>query len=343
MGVFFVILKILITTFLYMGERESGMHRVVGFDDDIEEGVLKYFKHRFENQTIDSNEKEKSAELLEIIDRVNDRMAEFLKEYGAVAINVPPQNIHILDRAKVTAQELEEIEKRYGTKNGAYMPSKQAAIILKNYEEGKLQFLYTLVHEMLHQQGFYSYQKSYAKEAAEIGLKKDEQKIDINIRRSGFAVSTKDGKKWFFNDVNEAVITELEIRFANRYFREFPELQSEMANKDQLLLEFAKNDNGQAKKLQSKFAGVKRSMSDRGPGLVATTYAYADEREKLADLISDLYKRNQSEFVSEEEVFKLFAVATLTGRLLPVARLIEKTYEKGSFRMIGEMSAVEWD
>lgn len=53
-------------------------------------------------------------------------------------------------------------------------------------------------------------------------------------------------------------------------------------------------------------------------------------------LIDDLYNKNAGSFASREEVFNLFARAVMTGRLLSVARLLEKTYGKGSFRELGE-------
>ena len=48
---------------------------------------------------------------------------------------------------------------------------------------------------------------------------------------------------------------------------------------------------------------------------------------------------SEVEFDSTEDIFNLFAKATITGRLLPVARLINKSFGRGSFSEIGEMSA----
>ena len=68
-------------------------------------------------------------------------------------------------------------------------------------------------------------------------------------------------------------------------------------------------------------------------------YSYFKERAALKKLIQTLYEKNEDEFESEEEVFNLFAKAAISGRLLPVARLIEKTFGKGSFRELGEETA----
>ena len=52
-------------------------------------------------------------------------------------------------------------------------------------------------------------------------------------------------------------------------------------------------------------------------------------------MIDDLYLKNKGSFESKEDVFDLIAKAVLTGRLLSVARLMEKTHGKGSFRKLG--------
>ena len=52
-------------------------------------------------------------------------------------------------------------------------------------------------------------------------------------------------------------------------------------------------------------------------------------------LIGEIYVKNSESFSSEEDVFKMFAEAVMTGRLLKVARIIEKTFGKGSFRQFG--------
>ena len=69
------------------------------------------------------------------------------------------------------------------------------------------------------------------------------------------------------------------------------------------------------------------------------SYPYHDERQQFNALVDELFERNKEDFESREQVFNLFAEATMTGKLLPIARLIEKTFGKGSFKMIGEKSA----
>lgn len=54
------------------------------------------------------------------------------------------------------------------------------------------------------------------------------------------------------------------------------------------------------------------------------------------ELTERIYELNKDKFNSEEEVFNIFAQATMTGRLLPVARLVKATFnDKKRFRELG--------
>lgn len=72
------------------------------------------------------------------------------------------------------------------------------------------------------------------------------------------------------------------------------------------------------------------------PGLFECPYK--EERVVLRALIKEIYKKNRKDFKSEEDIFKLFANATIGGQLLPLARAIEKTYGQGSFRYLGDLT-----
>jgi hypothetical protein len=312
-------------------KKESGINRVVGFEPETEKGLLEFFKKRFENNEQDSDlEKEKTAEQIEIIARINNEMREFLASYGIEAIEISPQNIHIIDKSKFTEEQLRKIEERFGTDNGFFSADKQGIAIMKDYEASKLLFLHTLVHETLHLQGFFSYQKTDP-ETADFTLKNEDEAASMNPRRSGFSIGTTDGEKLLFNDLNESIITELEIRFEKKYMVHYPELETELKAREEYTQQIAERRGVPVEKMREGVAGMK--------GDTWVTYAYHDERQQFNELIDELYKRNKADFESREQVFDLFAKATMTGRLLPIARLIEHTFGKGSFRMIGERTA----
>lgn len=325
---------------LPIDNKESGVNRVVGIDVDKEKEILEYFKEVFDkNSRESSKEKEKNSEQIELIQRVNKDMGIFLERYGIKSINIPPENIHMLDTDRLTEKELNEIYKRFGTENGFYSSSKQSIVVLKDYNKNKLSFYQTIVHEMLHAQGFYSYQES--KEGRpEITLdnKESGDSINMNIRRSGFSIGTKDGKKIFFEDLNESIITELEILFVQEFIEKWPELYKDIKDRD-YFIEYSKK-HGDDSITERDVASI---TIYEDSNYEVKSYPYYKERKHFNNLIDKLYESNKENFNSREEIFEMFVKATLSGRIMEIARLIEKTFGKGSFRMIGEESSTRLD
>jgi len=70
------------------------------------------------------------------------------------------------------------------------------------------------------------------------------------------------------------------------------------------------------------------------------SYTYPAERRELEALVKDIFERNRKEnggmFESEDEVLNLFGQAVMGGPMLDLARVVENTYGKGSFRRLGE-------
>lgn len=63
-----------------------------------------------------------------------------------------------------------------------------------------------------------------------------------------------------------------------------------------------------------------------------------DQVKNFQISINDLFESNKEEFTSKEQILEIVFNADMNGRLLPLARLIEKTYGKGFFRKVGEQS-----
>ena len=53
-------------------------------------------------------------------------------------------------------------------------------------------------------------------------------------------------------------------------------------------------------------------------------------------MMAEIRAKNPGEFESDEDVFRLFTQAYFTGNFLSVARLVEKTRGKGSFKRLGK-------
>jgi hypothetical protein len=55
-------------------------------------------------------------------------------------------------------------------------------------------------------------------------------------------------------------------------------------------------------------------------------------------LIQKLFRRN-SQFKDASEIYDLFRRGMMTGDILPLGRLIDRTFGKGTLRRIGELDS----
>jgi len=81
------------------------------------------------------------------------------------------------------------------------------------------------------------------------------------------------------------------------------------------------------------FFNQKRGLKNKN-----TVDGYKKEKELLNTIIEVIFEKNKDKFENKEEIFKVFVKAMIEGRLLEIARLIEKSFEKGFFRKLGELT-----
>ena len=118
----------------------------------------------------------------------------------------------------------------------------------------------------------------------------------LTKRRSGLsALNTEDVERLaLLNGLDEAVTEELALRIKEKYLVSKPEL---------------------------------KDFPD-------TLDGYREERERFNDLLDLLYEKNKDDFKDREEIFKLFTKAKFSGRLLPLARVYEKSFGRGAFKRL---------
>ena len=122
--------------------------------------------------------------------------------------------------------------------------------------------------------------------------------------RSGIRVRSRDGNELYFRDIEEAITGLLERRFFEEEIVNNPLFKEEV------------------EELKSK---------GRLPN-----YSRENELNNLDSLIDDLWVENQDDFGSREEILDLFIDAKINGNLMPIGRLVESTFGKGSFRRLGK-------
>jgi hypothetical protein len=122
--------------------------------------------------------------------------------------------------------------------------------------------------------------------------------------RAGFSLKSRDGEKSMFSGLQEALVGHATKRFVEEFLRRRPDF-SELI-----------------KEAESSVSGIDTSRQH--------------ELDELNRLLDAIVERNPGEYDDREELLNMFMMADVTGNLLPVARLIDSSFGKGSFRRLGK-------
>ncbi len=285
-------------------KRESGISRIIGVSLEQEKEIIESLKKPF-----NLPEEEKTPEQIEIIKNILDKIPNFIKKYRGIPVSLIPEQVHLLNKE----DNNEEIQKKVAEgADGFYHVESSSIGILDSKND--LQNAHTFIHEYMHLNSF---------ESLEL---KEKDKKELATRRMGFQIASHKKNIAFFVDIDEAIIEELAIRFDKEYFKSIHGLSKKVEEREKYV-KFLINHSPDRK---DEFEGASFIVKE-GDEFKVRNQRY-EERKKLNKLIQEIYEKNPEEFSSTEEVFTIFAEAVMSGRLLKVARLIEKTCGEGSFR-----------
>lgn len=233
--------------------------------------------------------------------------------------------------------------------------------------DNDLEYITTLTHELLHYASPHIFQSRETILSDKDPEGRDKIKVDSKVRRSGIAAMSRDFSKTYFERFEEAIVEEINRRIykdmvrdpllsetakqteqvkmwltAQMRYRFFPEEYVQdvvndiyfIADPEPLLDIFKQRGS-----IDNKFAALEKEIDhlDFNHGL--TKFSRYVERYELSQFIDSLYEKAPHEFASKEEIFDMFARANFTGKLLPLARKVEKILGKGAFRNIAEASS----
>ncbi len=333
-----------------MSEKREGFYSKVVTDnpetkEELTEILKSIFKEPITEQGVYALEQHEAKLAMEIY----PKLCHFLEQFGAVAIHNFTENrilqLNIQELPQPLQKQFRERLPKAEANYGGFVHAIAQCIILLRKQSSDLMFARTISHELIHLLSFNSAQLIPAKDSpipmpAKISVQRKRtdsqtsEELVLFPRRLGFVVII-DGKQSAFNDFEEAITTELAIRFEEQYFSDIPLLYDAIEehnrnvgdiNKD-ILFQDAKDD-GEIAKAEKKNSGQHTIMTTK-------SYEYPSERNKLRNLIRIIYEYHRDKYANEDAVFAVFARAKFTGKLLEVARLIEHTFGKGSFRRIG--------
>ncbi len=261
-------------------------------------------------------ERSKRKEELPIIAGIVDDMATFVSQYGVSPLPLGLKSIHLirdLDKfVKVTGNDhvfnaAAEFDAERQSIN-VYSTANQ-----ENYPD-YLELALQISHELLHMYSFYSASLLSG---------------HLERRRSGLWARDKERmRQYTSNTLNEAVTEELNKRFDQQFLSKPPHysygFMCSVKNRD------FQRQNIEDKEYAEDIAHINWDNWH--------TYSYGTDRHKLKLLIGRIYGSNPDQFTDSEAVFNVFARAYFTGRLLPLARVVESTFGQSSFRRIGRIA-----
>ncbi len=306
--------------------RDTVISRVFSKNPQEEGEIIEVFKKVFASPEFYQAERVKTHEELEIIAAINEKLKGFIENYGGTYVTLSPDLVHMIDPQKLSKSDWRMLKEWQGENmsDGWTLLTDQGIFINLYRHDDLVHFANVLAHEQIHHQQFVSVHAQWADDQEDV-LEFWERRYGMKI----FSTRGEEGTTQYLHWLNEAVTEELNRRFVGQ-LTEIPAMKKGL---DERARNFP--DMDVIERISSTHIRTWKSHEkvhvEFGPHS-----AYGEERSMLNDLIDQIYEKNKEKFTSREDVFHVFSNASLTGRLLPVARLIEGTMGKGYVRKMAE-------
>jgi len=276
-----------------------------------------------DREKLEQLEYPKSEQELALIAFANEETNRLMQEAGVEPYDIPTENYHIVPP---------EIYKKSAAGTGtASTFFKQQMIIFnaENYRSNPVYFGASALHETLHLKGHTAFE-----------VEAEGEKIEKTLYRAGVEVlalqqlnSERKYHRHFFG-LHEAIVANQEKKSLPKLF-ELPELKE---SKIWLM-------SDEAQELRKKLA-LKKEIPENEIFWVDQRgkddwerFSYYQQCRVLDYVCAEIQKQLPEKYQSADRVFKEFLKAHFTGHLMSIARLVEKTFGEGSFRLLGNMSA----
>ncbi|MBI2036841.1 MAG: hypothetical protein HYT14_00570 [Candidatus Liptonbacteria bacterium] len=313
-------------------KREYPIERVIGrgFDDEDYETARAFLRDRFGRQDfIRDLERDKTEEEEKIVAWVNDETNALLALYGVRPLDIPSRNVHIIPE--------EQWPKREDFADSAAFYDFGTQSIFYRDNVWRSLFAYRLFHEQLHIKSHQAVQ--YVEEGGKKKLEAYRSGLTLtSAKREDFAAQ--------FRRLNEAVIETLAVSFWQERVAPDEKFRGEMEKVGRLRAvlreegEALKAANGLSdEELEQTVEEVCAAFAGKEEKPELVRFAYSAERAALGALISMLYERNAGAFADAGAVFDLFVKSAMTGHMVELGKLIDRTFGAGTFKRLGAISS----
>lgn len=277
-------------------------------------------------------EREKTPVEIILIERANELTNELSRIAGLPDLNVGPKNIHFIpnDRLKRKGSDPEDGPINPDISGRTFSLEQMIVMYDFSFEKPKIVSFHDILHEVAHLKSYCSLRERVFENVANA--------IELLPYRSGISINTfrPETKRKYgaraLNHLNEAITEELVKRLVIRVRNEDLFL-AETSNTDENIKKYGgEKDSGGNLILNGEEYFV---QSDEGD-ITGARFIYERERKMLNILIDKIYDRNKDIFSSREDVFNVFIKAYMTGNIIPMGKLIDKTFGRGSFKRIAK-------
>lgn len=283
-----------------------------------------------ERSELEKLEYPKSEKELECIEFANNETDQLMNEAGVTSYDIPTENYRIVPP---------ELHAKISDDNGPGMTFyfKQGILLNAKYvRSNPFYFGAVALHETLHLKGHTAFEATKEDEIQEENEAAEKSKKTI-YRVGISAISprkliSQNKLHEHFEGLNEAIVATQEKKSLRKLLGH-PALKEEN--------EWFASEEAQI--LRKKVAEISKIDGDdiiwidkqKNDNWVAVPYSEA--RQTLDYVCIEIQKQFPEKYASKDDVFKEFLKTHFTGNLLPIARLVEKTFGEGNFRLLGNM------
>ena len=289
---------------------------VVGTTEKRAEEIMERMSIRFKNThfaKFSEFEKKKTEKDLLVIEDTNNATNELRIKRGLEPFDIPPNNIHILNKSRSFQNLI-----------GGFTKPMEGFILIQGVDT-MLQLGKHLFHEMMH---------AKARNIVQALPDSDEiypfrQGFEIYPRKQMDRILFPKSETCYFRELNESAVEEYTRRYIISQINN--PLYADDFAQTKLLREEALKRNLYSLLLNQEIFQFYLSGND----IMCEEFSYKKERESLYRIRLTLFQKYPEKFANTEDALDLFGDAMFTGKTLELSRLMEKTFGKGTMRAIG--------
>lgn len=256
-----------------------------------------------------------------LIEFVNFQINHMRKSLGLAAHTIPHNNYYILPS--------EVYNSKTGKGSNGFAAPKRQVVLLRasTLRESPLALAGTIFHETLHLNGHLCLrlEERTGKIVKKVPVRMGVEVQSMIMGEHGFEYHSH------FSGLHEAIVSHYQKEFIPK-LQNISFLQKEFKNLKSLTFEKTKKKIAQQEYVQMDDIVWANKETTR---FLAVNYS---EQRKVFNFICDkIAEKLPQQFENSDMVYREFLRAHFTGRMLPLARVIESIFDEGSFRRLGDM------